>query len=81
MEADEIGAVLKFYYTQGEEVGGREILESADELLNDLKRFAAGGLSREELQEISAKIAFNTAAIESLAREIKLRWGRYGHSS
>jgi hypothetical protein len=81
LEADDIGAILKFYFAQTEEVTGREILELADDLSNDLKRFAAGGLPREELERISAKIASNTPAIESLAREIKLRWNRYRPSS
>jgi hypothetical protein len=81
LETDDIGAILKFYFAQTEEVTGRESVELPHELSNDLKRFAAGGLSRKELEGISAKIAFNAQAIETLAREIKLQWDRYRPSS
>ncbi|MBV8273785.1 MAG: hypothetical protein JO170_00800 [Verrucomicrobia bacterium] len=81
METSDIGAILRFYFAQTDEVTGRESTVLADELLNDLKRFAAGGLPREELESISAKIASNTPAIERLAREIKLRWDRSRFSS
>ena len=81
METSDIRAILRFYFEETEEVSGRESTALADELLNDLKRFAAGGLPREELESISAKIAFDTSAIEMLASEIKLRWDCHPPSS
>lgn len=74
MEISDIGTILRFYFAQTDEVTGRESAALPDKLLNDLKRFAAGGLAREELENISANIASNTQAIETLASEIKLRW-------
>jgi hypothetical protein len=76
METGDIGAVLMFYFAQTEEVTGRERTEMAEELLSELRRFASGDLPREELETLSARIVSNTPAIESLAREIKLRWDR-----
>ena len=81
METGDIGVILNFYFAQTEEVTGREAGMLADELLNDLKRFAAGGLAPEELEKICAKIASNSPAIEMLAREIKARWGSHPASS
>jgi Cdc6-like AAA superfamily ATPase len=76
LETGDIAAVLKFYCTQTDEVTGRSTEQLSEELLNEVKRFAYGDLSREELERFSAKIASNTPAIEVLAREIKQRWNR-----
>jgi hypothetical protein len=76
LEVDDFGRIVRFYFAQTEEVTLREGAIVTDELLNDLKRFAAGGLPRDELERISIKIASNAMAIETLAREIKLRRNR-----
>jgi hypothetical protein len=76
METGDMESILRFYFAQTEEVTGRESAEMAEDLLNEVKRFASGDLTREELETLSGKIASNTSAIERLAREIKLRWDR-----
>jgi hypothetical protein len=81
LETNDIGTILRFYFAETEEVSGRESTVLADELLNDLKQFADGSLPREQLESISAKIASNTTAVETLAREIKLRWDRHRASN
>ena len=46
-----------------------------EELLIQLKNFAAGKLKRNELEEFSERLVSNNLAIETLALEIKRYWG------
>jgi hypothetical protein len=74
IETGNMRVILNFYFAQTEEITGREGAVLDDELLIDIKRFAAGGLPREELESICARIVSNTPAIERLSREIKALW-------
>jgi hypothetical protein len=80
LETEDIAAILRFYYAQTDEVTGRGAEELSEEVLNELKRFASGDVSQEELEHFSAEIVSNAPAVETLAREIKLRWDRFSSS-
>jgi hypothetical protein len=81
LDRRQIAAILSFCFTESDEVRahGGEVLSAT--LLNKLKRFAAGKLTRNELEKFSEKIASNVAAIEVLAFEIKKYWGRHRGSN
>jgi len=74
LETMNIEAILRFYFRESEEASGRAAVELPEQLLSELRRFAAADLPQEELEEFCARIASNSAAIEVLAREIKKRW-------
>jgi hypothetical protein len=69
--------MLSFCFTESDEVRGHgaEVLSAT--LLDKLKRFAAGKLTRDELEKFSEKVASNVVAIEVLAYEIKKYWGQH----
>jgi hypothetical protein len=69
-----IEAILKFCFADSDEVRARTAEVLPEELLVKLRNFAAGELKRTELEEVSEMIVSNTAAIETLADEIKKRW-------
>jgi hypothetical protein len=77
LDRRQIAAILSFCFTDRDEARGHraEVLPAA--LLDKLKRFAAGKLTRNELEEFSEKIASNNMAIEVLAYEIRKYWGRH----
>jgi hypothetical protein len=80
LDRREITAILRFCFAETDEVRGLGAEMVPEELLIELKSFAAGKLKRTELEEFCQKIVSNTAAIETLAREIQQHWGQNRHS-
>jgi hypothetical protein len=76
LDRRKIAAILSFCFTDSDEVSGHGADVLSATLLNKLKRFAAGKLTRNELEKFSEKIASNNVAIEVLAYEIRKYWGR-----
>jgi hypothetical protein len=74
LDRREIAAILKFCFAETDEVRGFGVEMLPEELLIELKSFAAGKLKRKELEECCDRIASNTAAIEILAHEIQQHW-------
>jgi hypothetical protein len=74
MDDRKIAAILRFSFADNEEVRAHSADGLPEELLNKLRVFAAGKLKGKELEQVSERIASNTAAIEVLAHEIKKHW-------
>jgi hypothetical protein len=74
VEIMNIEGILKFYFSESEEASGRAAIALPEDLLGELRRFAAADFPQERLEEFCARIASNSAAVEVLAREIKKRW-------
>ena len=75
MDSRSIAAILRFCFADTDEVRGHAAEELPEELLIQLRNFAAGKLKRKELEEFSERVASNNLAIETLAFEIKQHWG------
>ena len=75
MDSRSIAAILRFCFADTDEVRGHAAEELPEELLIQLKNFAAGKLKRKELEEFSETLVTNNLAIETLALEIKQYWG------
>jgi hypothetical protein len=69
-----VEGILRFYFRESEEVSGRAAIALPEELLSELRSFAAADLPREVLEDFCSRISSNSAAIEVLALEIKKRW-------
>jgi hypothetical protein len=81
LDRRKIAAILSFCFTDSDEARGHGAGGLPAALLNTLRRFAAGELTRIELEKFSEKIASNNVAIEVLAYEIRKYWGRHrGHN-
>ena len=80
MDSRSIAAILEFCFADTDEVRGHAAEELPEELLIQLKNFAAGKLKRKELEEFSERLASNNLAIETLALEIKQYWGSTSQS-
>jgi hypothetical protein len=63
LDRREIAAILKFCFAETDEVRGLGVEMLPEELLK-----------RKELEECCSRIASNTEAIETLAREIQQHW-------
>jgi hypothetical protein len=77
MDGKQIEAILRFCFMDTDEVRGHSPEMLPPELLNKLRRFAAGKLKRNELEEFSERVASNSAAILMLADEIEQYWGQH----
>ena len=66
--------ILRFYFSEPEEASGRAATALPEDLLSELRSFAAAEFPQERLEEFCVRIASNSAAVEVLAREIKKRW-------
>jgi hypothetical protein len=75
LDSRSIAAILRFCFADTDEVRGHAAEELPEELLIQLKNFAAGKLKRKELEEFSETLVTNNLAIETLALEIKQYWG------
>jgi hypothetical protein len=80
LDSRSIAAILEFCFADTDEVRGHAAEELPEELLIQLKNFAAGKLKRKELEEFSERLASNNLAIETLALEIKQYWGSTSQS-
>ena len=80
MDSRSIAAILRFCFADTEEVRGHAAEELPEELLIQLKNFAAGKLKRKELEEFSETLVTNNLAVETLALEIKQYWGSTSQS-
>jgi hypothetical protein len=80
LDSRSIGAILRFCFADRDEVTGHAAEELPEELMIQLKNFAAGKLKRQELEEFSERLASNDLAIETLALEIKQYWGSTSQS-
>ena len=80
MDSRSIAAILKFCFADTDEVRGHAAEELPEELLIQLKNFAAGKLKRKELEEFSETLVTNNLAVETLALEIKQYWGSTSQS-
>jgi hypothetical protein len=81
LERTQIAAVLAFCFDNDGEVRGDATKRLPKELIAELRQFARGQLSEDDLDKLSAKIALNATAIEACAREITDFWERGGDSS
>jgi hypothetical protein len=72
--------MLRFCFADTDEVRGHAAEALPEELLIQLKNFAAGKLKRKELEEFSERLVSNNLAIETLALEIKQYWGSTSQS-
>jgi hypothetical protein len=66
--------ILRFYFSESEDASGRAATVLPEDLLGELRNFAAADFPQERLEEFCARIVSNSAAVEVLAREIKKRW-------
>ena len=80
MDSRSIAAILRFCFADTDEVRGHAAEELPEELLIQLKNFAAGKLKRKELEEFSETLVTNNLAVETLALEIKQYWGSTSQS-
>jgi hypothetical protein len=80
LDSRSIAAILRFCFADTDEVRGHAAEELPEELLIQLKNFAAGKLKRKELEEFSETLVTNNLAIETLALEIKQYWGSTSQS-
>jgi hypothetical protein len=80
LDSRSIAAILKFCFADTDEVRGHAAEELPEELLIQLKNFAAGKLKRKELEEFSETLVTNNLAVETLALEIKQYWGSTSQS-
>ena len=80
MDSRSIAAILRFCFADTDEVRGHAAEELPEELLIQLKNFAAGKLKRKELEEFSERLVSDNLAVETLALEIKQYWGSTSQS-
>jgi hypothetical protein len=80
LDSRSIAAILRFCFEDTDEVRGHAAEELPEELLIQLRNFAAGKLKRKELEEFSETLVTNNLAVETLALEIKQYWGSTSQS-